>query len=157
MGHQVMFNPELSQRFVGYPTWAFALPVNEEIQSVVPAIRGPVASIGKVLGNRTTLYKYLNPHLTALVTASPALNPPSCAIYVVDAAKGTVVYHATLPSSAAACDVKVTLTENWLVYHYFDEDFAGKSKGHRVVSVEFYEGAQVDDKIKRYTRSESFQ
>jgi len=35
-------------------------------------------------------------------------------------------------------------------YHYFDEDFAGvgQSKGRRVVSVEFYEGAMVDDKTK---------
>ncbi|KAF7979908.1 hypothetical protein HWV62_40304 [Athelia sp. TMB] len=148
MGHSVMWNPELSNRFVGYPTWAFALPAHEEIQSVISSKRGPVASIGKVLGNRTTLYKYLNPHLVAVTTASPASHPPTCAIYVGDAVKGTVVYHAVLPASGGLCDVQATLSDNWLVYHYFDEDLGGKSKGYRAVSVEFYEGAHADDKIK---------
>lgn len=151
MGHQLALNPELSHLFVGYPTWSMSLSPNEAIQSIVPSKRGPIASVGKVLGNRTTLYKYLNPHLTALTTSSLTSSPPTCAIYLVDAAKGTIVYHATLPSSAGVCDIKATITENWLVYHYFDEDFAGvgQSKGHRVVSVEFYEGARVDDKTKR--------
>lgn len=149
MGHSVMFNPELSKRFVGYPTSALALPPHEEIRSVIPSNRGPVASIGKVLGNRTTLYKYLNPHLVAVTTASPASHPPTCAIYVADAVKGTIVYHAVLPASGGVCNVQATLAENWLVYHYFDEDLEGKSKGYRAVSVEFYEGAHADDKIKR--------
>lgn len=152
MGHQLLVNPELSHRFVGHPIWTFSLPPNEEILSLIPSIRGPVASVGKVLGNRSTLYKYLNPHLLALTTSSLTSHPPTCAIYLVDAAKGSIVYHATLPTSAGVCDVKATITENWLVYSYFDEDFAGvgSSKGYRVVSVEFYEGVKADDKLKRY-------
>lgn len=62
------------------------------------------------------------------------------------------MYHATLPaSSTGVCDIKAIVTENWLVYQYFDENFegVGQSKGHRVVSVEFYEGVKVDDKTKR--------
>ena len=152
MGHQLILNPELSHRFVGHPTWTFSLPPNEEIVSIIPSKRGPVASVGKVLGNRSTLYKYLNPHLTALVTSSLTSDPSTCAIYLVDAVKGSIVYHATLPSTAGVCDVKTTITENWLVYSYFDEDFAGigQSKGYRVVSVELYEGVKADDKVKRY-------
>jgi hypothetical protein len=152
MGHQLIQNPELGHRFVGHPTWTFSLPPNEEIQAIIPSKRGPVASAGKVLGNRSTLYKYLNPHLTALTTSSLTPHPPTCAIYLVNAVKGSVVYHAMLPSSAGVCDVKATITENWLVYSYFDEDFAGvgQSKGYRVVSIELYEGAKADDKVKRY-------
>lgn len=152
MGHQLLLNPELSDRFVGHPTWMFSLPAHEEILTLIPSRRGPVASIGKVLGNRSTLYKYLNPHLMTLTTSSLTSHPPRCAIYVVDAAKGSIVYHATLPTSAGVCNVKATITENWLVYSYFDEDFTGvgQSKGHRIVSVEFYEGVKPDDKVKRY-------
>lgn len=73
----------------------------------------------------------------------------------MDSAKGTIVYHATLPSSAGACDVKASFTENWLVYHYFDEDFTGvgQAKGYRMITVELYEGKGIDDKTKRYVRT----
>ena len=152
MGHQLILNPQLSKRFVGHPIWTLSLPPNEEIQSVIPAQRGPVASVGKVLGNRSTLYKYLNPHLTAVLTSSPKSQPPICGIYLVDTVKGSLVYHVTLPSSAGVCDVRATITENWLVYSYFDEEFSGvgQRKGYRVVSVELYEGVKADDKVKRY-------
>ena len=162
MGHQLILNPDLSTRYLGYPTWTLSFPLDEEIQSIIPATRGPVASVGRVLGNRSTLYKYLNPHLTAVTTATSTAAPSSsfgarpghgvCGLYLVDAVKGTVVYHAVLPSSGGACDVQATITENWLVYSYFEEDFngMGQSKGNRVVSVEFYEGVKADDKIKRY-------
>jgi hypothetical protein len=151
MGHQLVLNPELSDKFVAYPTWTLSLPPEEDIQSMVPASRGLVASIGKVLGNRTTLYKYLNPRLFVILTASPSLSPPTCGVYLADSTKGTIVYHATLPSSAGTCDVKATFTENWLVYHYYDEDAAGvgQAKGYRMVTVELYEGKQVDDKTER--------
>ena len=64
---------------------------------------------------------------------------------VVDAVKGSIVHHTTLPSSAGVCDVKTTITENWLVYSYFDEDFAGvgQSKGYRVVSVGLYDSIDL--------------
>jgi hypothetical protein len=147
-----MLNPELSHRFVGSATWTLALPQTEEIGSLIPPIRGPVASMGKVLGNRSTLYKYLNPHLLGLTTSTP--KQKSCGVYLVDAAKGSIVYHARFPASAGrGCeDVKMTITENWLVYSYFEEEVlgVGGGKGYRVVSVEFYEGVKADDKIRRY-------
>jgi hypothetical protein len=61
------------------------------------------------------------------------------------------VYHASVPAAGGACDVQATLTENWLVYHYFDDEppAVGQSKGYRVISVEFYEGNGPDDKIRR--------
>jgi hypothetical protein len=140
-----------------------SLPEGEDIKILIPAAKGPVASIGKVLGNRTTLYKYLNPRLFVLLTAphsaatgaaSGTEKPPpkTCGIYVVDSAKGTVVYKATLPAvGGASCDVKAALAENWLVYHYYDDEFSGegKTKGWRMVSVELYEGKVVDEKTMR--------
>jgi ER membrane protein complex subunit 1 len=61
VGHQSVYYSELLQHAVAYPTWPLSLSPGETIQRVIPAIRGPVSSVGKVLGNRTTLYKYLNP------------------------------------------------------------------------------------------------
>ena len=59
--------------------------------------------------------------------------------------KGTLIYHASVPPSTGMCDVKVTLTENWLVYSYYDDAY----KGQMVVSAELYEGLGVDDKTQR--------
>jgi hypothetical protein len=137
---------------VAYPTWTSSLAAGEVIQSLIPPARGPIASIGKVLGNRTTLYKYLNPHLFVALTASHSVTPSSCGIYVIDGVKGTIIYSATLPSHSGMCDMQASLRENWLVYHYFDREFAGvgSTKGYRMVTVELYEGTRVDDKTKRY-------
>lgn len=70
----------------------------------------------------------------------------------MDSAKGTVVYRATLPAvDGISCDVRATLAENWLVYHYYDDEFSGegKTKGWRVISVELYEGKEIDEKTMR--------
>lgn len=118
---------------------------------LAPAGRGPVASIGKVLGNRTTLYKYLNPRLFTALTVTPTKN--LCGLYLIDSAKGTIIYQVRIPADHGVCDVKTALTENWLVYHYYDNEVSsGNSlgtKGYRMVSVELYEGQGVDDKTGR--------
>jgi hypothetical protein len=149
VGHQVALNFELSQFHVAYPTWTLSLPPQEDIRAIIPNSRGPIASIGKVLGNRATLYKYLNPHLTVVLTSSPRSR--TCGIYVLDVVKGSIIYHASVPAAGGVCDVQATLTENWLVYHYFDDELpgVGQSKGYRVISVEFYEGNGPDDKTRR--------
>ncbi|CCM05286.1 uncharacterized protein FIBRA_07498 [Fibroporia radiculosa] len=146
-GHRISPEPEFTGRHLSLPTWTLALPPSEDILAIVPRTQQPVASLGKVLGNRTTLYKYLNPHLMAVVTSSTS----RCSIYLVDGSKGTIVYHAVLPSADSKCDVNVVLAENWLVYHYFDSEATGvnEAKGHRIVSVELYEGGGVDDKTRR--------
>lgn len=157
IGHKIP--PAISaHRPVAYGTWSLTLPEGEAVQALLPqAAHGPVASIGKVLGNRTTLYKYLDPRLFVALTAAPARGV--CGVYVMDAAKGTVVYHAEVKASpgrmgaGSGCDIKATLVENWLVYHYYESEVAGgtvgDTVGYRMVSVEFYEGQGVDQKIER--------
>lgn len=69
----------------------------------------------------------------------------------MDVVKGSVLYHSVVPAAAGACDVKATFVENWLVYHYYDDEMGrDQAKGWRIVSVEFYEGAGIDDKTGRY-------
>ena len=130
-----------------YATWATSLPPSHEIISVVTRPKGLVASLGKVLGDRTTLYKYLNPHMFAVLTSSPN----SCGVRVLDGAKGSTLYSAIVGKAPGGCDVKATFVENWLVYVYWDGEFegVGMTKGYRAVSVELYEGRGVDDKTSR--------
>jgi hypothetical protein len=112
-GHRFAKNPDTSNLFVAHPTWSLSFPPDENIQRVVPPAspRALVASIGKVLSNRTTLYKYLNPHLSIVLTASP--EGKRCGIYLVDGVKGAFVYWVTVPSAASGiCDVQASLAEN---------------------------------------------
>lgn len=147
VGHHLAEIPSLSRYLLARPTWTLSLPHGETVQSLIPAARGPVASIGKVLGNRTTLYKYLNPRTFVVLTNAVTSEPPSCGLYVVDSAKGTIAHQVSLPVIAGKCDVKATLTENWLIYHYYDDD-VGQAKGYRMVTVELYEGSQADEKTR---------
>ena len=146
-GHQ-FGKPEIG-RPMAFATWASSLPAGEEILSIIPGPPGSAASLGKVLGNRTTLYKYLNPHIFAVTTASPN----TCGVYVVDGAKGSIVYHTSIAArqGAEGCDLHATFVENWLVYVYWEEQYqwAGQTKGRRLVTVELYEGSKPDDKTRR--------
>ncbi|KAG9119129.1 hypothetical protein FRC07_006008 [Ceratobasidium sp. 392] len=108
--------------------------------SVVHRPVSPIASYGKVLGDRTTLYKYLSPH-AAVVLA------PDCAVRVVDLVSGTIIFDSgALSAQGSTCEIpKAAFAENWLVYAY---ESGGNStdKGTQVVSVELYEGSGKDDK-----------
>ncbi|KAG2006142.1 endoplasmic reticulum protein, variant 2 [Coprinopsis cinerea AmutBmut pab1-1] len=178
-GYQFTLSSAVSDKPRAYEAWTLPLQEGEEVQKMFPpSTNGPVASLGKVLGNRTTLYKYLNPRLFVVVsrthsgasiaggvedateeggsttdnqngTNTPKKSTGKCAIRVLDATKGSVIYHREVASYDDVCDLHASLTENWLVWHYYEgaEDGLG-SKGWRVVSVEFYEGGGVDEKTR---------
>jgi len=145
-GHQISTRSE-DDTYSFYTTWRASIDPSERIQAVIKRPHEPVASLGKILGDRSTLYKYLNPHLTAILTVSRT-STPSCGVYLMDGARGNVLYHAKLPAAGNVCNVHCALTENWFVYHYYDPGSPGNNstKGFRLVSVELYEGAGVDDK-----------
>ncbi|KAI0073425.1 DUF1620-domain-containing protein [Panus rudis PR-1116 ss-1] len=179
-GHRVGREKEFTGKHIAFPVWSGVVETGEDIVGLVTrgsfgsnalvagqsesgnVVGGEVvASFGKVLANRTTLYKYLNPNAIVLLTSSsPSSSPTSsstpsgsnlhqprrCGVYVVDGVKGTILYRALLPADGErGCNVKAVLTENWLVYEYYDP---GIEKGYRVVSVEFYEGKKADDSIR---------
>lgn len=156
-GHRVVPQVELTGKFTAYSTWTTMLQPGEVILSKFVRPVEPVASLGKVLGDRRTLYKYLNPHLIGILTVIPPMDSesdqkPTCGIYLLDDAKGSIVYHATVSSThGGVCQVHAVLAENWLLYTYYDEDVTStvQAKGQRVVSVELYEGNEVNEKTRR--------
>ena len=87
-GHQIPPTVEFTGRHIAYPTWTLPLPSGADIRAIFARPTDPVASLGKVLGNRTTLYKYLNPNLFGFVTGPsaglPTTDKTSCAVYLVD-------------------------------------------------------------------------
>ncbi|KAF8229227.1 hypothetical protein L208DRAFT_1378999 [Tricholoma matsutake] len=71
-GTQGLLRLGSSDQVVVYPTWTLSFPEGKAVKTMVKPHRGQVASIGKVLANQTTLYKYLNPRLFVLITESGA-------------------------------------------------------------------------------------
>ncbi|KAH7107261.1 hypothetical protein BKA62DRAFT_682862 [Auriculariales sp. MPI-PUGE-AT-0066] len=143
--------------------WRTRMPPGEEILSIIhrPQESTPPSALGRVLQDKRTLYRYLNPSMFAIVSASRAgpYGAPegenglqkSCAISVIDGKKGTILYRAVLPTRPGTCDVKVAFAQNWLVYHYYDS--VEDAKGYRYVTVELYEGTGPDDKTSSFDAS----
>jgi hypothetical protein len=106
-----------------------------------------VASLGRVLGDRSTLYKYLNPHVLALASVDDAAG--SATVYLIDGVTGTLLWTAShIGTVDTASGVTVTITENWLVYSFSDLEAEGKQT--RLISVEFFERARSKADATRY-------
>ncbi|KAM0751242.1 DUF1620-domain-containing protein [Meredithblackwellia eburnea MCA 4105] len=126
---------------VKVPLWTFTPPVGEGLDKVVPQQFGAIASLGRVLGNRTTLLKLLNPHLVATTSLRPSSH--SATLSLVDTATGALVFQTVLQEVEG--EVDVVLHENWLVAtHTLEGDVA---RSTRIISIELYQEEGVKDTI----------
>lgn len=98
------------------PTWRWSLRAGEEVVSVLDRPADAVASFGRVAGDRTVLYKYLNPH-TRLVTTYTAAEQ-AADVYLLDTVTGALAYHLRVPNVAIAEGVRTTFVENWITVQY---------------------------------------
>lgn len=83
-------------------------PENEKIAAY--GIKEPydhVASLGKVLGNRSVLYKYLNPNILAVSTIKPNKEYTSeLAVYIIDTVKGSIIHHSVYEGGGESINMK---------------------------------------------------
>ncbi|CAN8006002.1 unnamed protein product [Ixodes hexagonus] len=119
--------------------WSVSLHQDGQTISHV-VMRNPlehVHSQGRVMGDRSVLYKYLNPNLVAVVTegVDSVHKVTSVNVHLVDGITGAFVYTAT--HKRARGPVHLVHSENWIVYCYHNE----KSRRTEVSVVELYEGA----------------
>jgi hypothetical protein len=102
-----------------------------------------VASIGKVLGNRSVLYKYLNPNL-ALVTA---VAESTATVYLLDAVSGQVLHTSTHTGVDTTQPIASALSENWFAYSLWaDVTDTSDTKGYQLVISELYESPITNDR-----------
>jgi len=107
----------------------------------------PVASIGKVLGDRSVLYKYLNPNLVFVATVNEAGNTAS--IHLLDSVSGATVYATTQSNVDATYPIAATVSENWFAYSltvHSDITTPTSSKGYQLVVTELLESRLPDDR-----------
>jgi len=115
-----------------------------------------VASLGKVLGNRNVLYKYLNPNILAVATVKPhEIYTSVLSIYFIDTVKGSVIHHSYYEGGGESNIMKPQIIqyENMIVCTFWNngaplEDLETKEdkklkknikKGSQIVVFELYE------------------
>lgn len=111
--------------------WSMVFIEGEVLYSTTPSSFGTISSYGRVTGDKSTLYKYLNPHLVVYTTLNTQRSQAK--IYIVDTISGKQIYTAVIRDVVTEKGVRVTMTENWLVYSWLDQS------GWRIGSTELYE------------------
>lgn len=115
------------------PTWRMPFAPTERIVAMQDATTDAVASLGKVRGDRSVLYKYLNPHARLVVTHDAQQR--AAQVYLVDVVSGDVVYRLRVPDVASDA-MHATLAENWITVQYTSTD---ARTPERIVSIELFE------------------
>ncbi|XP_065936544.1 ER membrane protein complex subunit 1 isoform X2 [Magallana gigas] len=102
-----------------------------------------VHSQGRVLGDRSVLYRYLNPNLVVVVTEGEFIEQSqrggvfnTINLYLLDSVTGHMVFHCS--HKRAKGPITVVHSENWVVYNYFNQ----KSRRLEMAVLELYEGKE---------------
>ncbi|KAJ5653286.1 hypothetical protein N7490_000289 [Penicillium lividum] len=128
------------------PVWEFVPPSGQKVvHATSRPEHDPIASIGKVLGDRSVLYKYLSPNL-ALITAVNEKNN-TAGFYLLDGVSGKVLHATTQNGVDPTQPIASVLTENWFAYSFFgDVVDESSAKGYQLVISELYESSIANDR-----------
>ncbi|KAF2139060.1 uncharacterized protein K452DRAFT_233269 [Aplosporella prunicola CBS 121167] len=126
--------------------WQFVPTAGERIINVTPRpALDPVASIGKVLGDRRVLYKYLNPNLVLVTAVTDATGILS--VYLLDSVSGVLLYEASHEGVDMMQPIPSALSENWITYSFtLSSNGEAPSRGHQLVVAEFFESTLPNDR-----------
>ncbi|XP_058792034.1 ER membrane protein complex subunit 1 isoform X2 [Phymastichus coffea] len=121
-----------SQNLVAHKVWELVFsPKTQRITHV--ASKNPIERVhsqGRVLSDRSVLYKYINPNLVAVVTKGiDTLN-----LYLLDVVSGSMIF--SIVHKRTKGPVHIVHSENWVVYSYFND----KSRRTEIATLELYEG-----------------
>ena len=135
--------------------WQFTPPPGETIKTVTARpSHDPVASIGKALGDRNVLYKYLNPNVL-LITAL-GKEASTATFYILDSASGAVIHSVTHAGVDTNFPIASVMSENWFAYSLFSETSTlsqdvseidqQKLRAYQLVVSELYESPYPNDR-----------
>ncbi|XP_007436303.1 ER membrane protein complex subunit 1 [Python bivittatus] len=119
-------------------TWEITIPPDLQRIVIVKGKRGNehVHSQGRVMGDRSVLYKSLNPNLLAVVTESTDTHQERSfiGIYLIDGVTGRII-HSSVQKKAEG-PVHIVHSENWVVYLYWN----AKARRNEFTVLELFEG-----------------
>ncbi|KAI7816781.1 hypothetical protein BC939DRAFT_467864 [Gamsiella multidivaricata] len=140
------------------PTWTIPFPEGEVIATFAERPSYEVmASLGRVLGDRGVLYKYQNPNYATVITVNEKPKhglAPYLTVYLIDIAKGTILYQATHENVGLHQPILATQYENNVVFTFwFEGETSISPKGYQVVALELYESKNRNQRTKSETFS----
>ncbi|XP_037947032.1 ER membrane protein complex subunit 1 isoform X2 [Teleopsis dalmanni] len=111
---------------------------NNDHKIIAVATKNPIERVhsqGRVLGDRSVLYKYINPNLVAVVTQAPdSIHKFILNVYLIDVVSGSVVF--SLTHRKVRGPLHIIHSENWLAYSYYND----KVRRTEITTMELYEG-----------------
>ncbi|CAH8825216.1 unnamed protein product [Trichobilharzia szidati] len=149
-GYRILLKSPNSNSLRAVRTWRIQLSSDsssDNKQFIVSAAARPPSEhiylVGRVLGDRSVLYKYLNPNLIAVVTTGGHVSnhTNTVMIYLIDVVVGRILYSAV----HRRCSEPVSLvhSENWIVYTYYNH----KSLRNEVTVIELYEPTKLSGEL----------
>ncbi|KAF9165360.1 hypothetical protein DFQ26_000226 [Actinomortierella ambigua] len=153
-GYKAIVSADLERMDIE-PTWTLNFPEDEEIVTFGERPNYEVmASLGRVLGDRGVMYKYQNPNYVTVITVAAKVAVPFMTVYLVDIAKGSILYQATHDNIGLDQPILATQFENNVVYTFWSEGLSTyDARGYQVASLELYESGVRNDRIKGETFS----
>lgn len=125
-------------------TWTIRPPRSKFIHGVARPQIEPVSSIGKVLGDRTVLYKYLSPNLALLTAVSDSSKTLS--MYLIECVSGDILYVSTHVGLDNTSTISSTISENWFAYSFTAKDPESHATTSYLISAELYESSTPNDR-----------
>ena len=113
------------------------------VSATTRPLHDPVASIGKVLGDRNVLYKYTSPNLVFLT----AVSKDTLTVSIVEAVTGAILHVSLHKGVATDATIPVALSENWFVYSFFGASSTTNVKSHQLIVGELFESSIANDRI----------
>ncbi|XP_066361981.1 uncharacterized protein [Miscanthus floridulus] len=131
--------------------WSIIFPSDSERIAISETrkMNEVVHTQAKIIGDHDVMYKYLSKNLVFVATLSPKAagdigsalpEEASLVAYLIDAVTGRILHRVT--HHGAQGPVHAVLSENWVVYHYFN------LRAHRfeMAVIEIYDESRADNK-----------
>ena len=132
-GHRIMVNDDGSLEMV--PVWSFSSAGAKIVHLLPKPTEEIVHSQGRVMADRSVLFKYLNPNLALVMAEGQDVSSKSFVnLYLLDLVTGRVIFSAN--HKRVQGPYHVVHSENWVVYTYYNE----KSRRAELGSLELFEG-----------------
>ncbi|TQV98059.1 DUF1620 domain-containing protein [Cordyceps javanica] len=130
--------------------WEFKAVNGQRIVDVATLpTHDPIASIGRVLGDRQVQYKYLNPNTAVVAFINDKTSVLS--IKLIDTISGQVLAAEKHDGVDAGKSVSCTMSENWFACSFFgqyklDDDSGRSIQGYQIVVSDLYESEMPNDR-----------
>lgn len=116
-------------------SWSFRVPKGDSLVTEAKSKVDKIASVGRVLGDRGVLYKYLKEDIVGLISVNHASR--QLTLWILDVSSGKILHQATHKNVGTSKPIHLLMSENWVAYHFWSGDVV---EAYQMVITELYEG-----------------